>query len=58
MSVSGTIAIQDPANVVSNGPIIGQEYLKLQIKTPSLTDKEHIIDFTENVLPWFIELSI
>ena len=48
-SLSGDILLQDSFALTSVGPIIGQEYLKLQIKTPSLTDKEHIIDFTENV---------
>jgi hypothetical protein len=48
-AVSGNIMLQDSFAVTSTGPIIGQEYLKLKIKTPSLTEKEHIIDFTENV---------
>jgi hypothetical protein len=48
-SITGDILLQDSFGLTSVGPIIGQEYLKLQIKTPSLTDKDQIIDFTENV---------
>ena len=48
MSVSGTFAIQDPANVVSIGPIIGQEYLHLKIKTPLFNNKGTNIDFNDN----------
>ena len=48
MSVSGTIAIQDPANIVSTGPIIGQEYLHLKIKTPLFNNKSTNIDFKDN----------
>ena len=46
---SGDILLQDSFALTSVGPIIGQEYLKLKIRTPSLTDEDHIIDFTENV---------
>ena len=48
-SITGDILLQDSFALTSVGPIIGQEYLKLKIKTPSLTDKDEIIDFTENV---------
>ena len=48
-SVSGEILLQDAAGFVSEAPIIGQEYLRLKIQTPSLTNKSDIIDFTENV---------
>ena len=48
-SLTGDILLQDSFALTSVGPIIGQEYLKLQIKTPSLTDKDEIIDFTDNV---------
>jgi len=48
-AISGDILLQDSFAISSVGPIIGQEYLKLKIKTPSLENKEHIIDFTENV---------
>ena len=48
-AVSGDILLQDSFALTSLGPIIGQEYLKLKIQTPTLTDEEEIIDFTENV---------
>jgi hypothetical protein len=49
-SLIGSIAIQDALNLGSFGPIIGQEYLKLKIRTPTIVDKDYIIDFTENAL--------
>jgi hypothetical protein len=48
-AVTGDILLQDSFALTSVGPIIGQEYLKLKIRTPSLTDEDNIIDFTENV---------
>ena len=48
-AISGEILIQDAAGFVSEAPIIGQEYLRLKIQTPSLTKESEIIDFTENV---------
>ena len=48
-AITGEIMIQDSAGFVSEAPIIGQEYLRLKIQTPSLTDEEDIIDFTENL---------
>ena len=33
-TVSGTITFVDSQNLVINGPIIGQEYLKLTVSTP------------------------
>jgi hypothetical protein len=48
-AVTGDILLQDSFALTSVGPIIGQEYLKLKIRTPSLTEEEEIIDFTENV---------
>ena len=47
--ITGTIMIQDSVNLASYGPIIGQEYLLLKIRTPSVNDAESIIDFSENV---------
>ena len=50
LTLTGTIAISDSVNLASFGPIIGQEYLYLKIKTPSLPDTEvSSIDFSENV---------
>ena len=48
-SLAGEILIQDSAGYVSEAPIIGQEYLRLKIQTPSLRNELDIIDFTENV---------
>ncbi len=48
-SLAGEIMLQDSAGFVSEAPIIGQEYFKLKIQTPSLTKEEDIIDFTKNV---------
>ena len=43
-SLSGTITILDVDDLATNGPIIGQEYMKLKLTTPTLDDQE--IDFT------------
>ena len=48
-ALAGEILIQDSAGFVSEAPIIGQEYLRLKIQTPSLTNEEDIIDFTKNL---------
>ena len=49
MTVTGTIAIQDSANLASHGPLLGQEYLHLKIRTPFVNkDKSTTIDFSEN----------
>ena len=47
--ITGTIMIQDSVNLASFGPIIGQEYLHLKIRTPSLKGAESTIDFSKNV---------
>ena len=44
----GELVIQDSMNLASYAPIIGQEYLKLKIATPTINEPEYIIDFTEN----------
>ena len=49
-SITGEIMLQDAFALTNIGPLIGQEYLKLKIITPSLTEKENTIDYTENVL--------
>jgi len=49
-AVTGNLLVQDAAGLSSIGPIIGQEYLKLKIRTPTLTGEDEIIDYTENVL--------
>ena len=50
LTLTGTIAISDAFNLPSYGPILGQEYLYLKIRTPSFPDAEiSAIDFSENV---------
>ena len=50
LTVSGTIVIADAVNMVSHGPILGQEYLYLKIHTPTFTEAGGgVIDFSENV---------
>mgnify|MGYP006109383729 FL=1 len=47
--LTGTITIQDSINLSSYGPIIGQEFLSLKIRTPSVQEDDGIIDFSENL---------
>ena len=50
LTVSGTIVVADAVNMVSHGPILGQEYLYLKIHTPTFTEAgSGVIDFSENV---------
>jgi len=50
-AITGQILFSDFVNLVSIGPIIGQEFIKLKLKTPKFKDRENsLIDFTENVL--------
>ncbi len=48
-TISGDLMLQDSAGYVTEAPIIGQEYLKLKIQTPSFKKEEDIINFTQNV---------
>jgi hypothetical protein len=48
--ISGIITIQDSMNLSSHGPIIGQEFLSMKVRTSSVQDDDGIIDFTENLL--------
>ena len=47
-SLTGNLIMQDAFNLASFGPIIGQEYLKLKIATPSLSGEDNIMDYTDN----------
>ena len=48
-TMSGTITLLDANSIVSNLPIIGQEFLSFKIKTASITEGgTSIIDFTKN----------
>ena len=42
MTITGTVAIQDSVNLASIGPLIGQEYLHLKIRTPFKDENEDI----------------
>ena len=49
LTVTGTLTIHDSTNLTSLGPIIGQEYLHIKIRTPfDNTDGSTTIDFSEN----------
>ena len=48
-TITGSISISDSANLVSHGPILGQEYLHLKIRTPyENEDESTTINFSEN----------
>ena len=50
LTVSGTIVVADSVNMVSHGPVLGQEYLYLKIHTPTFTEAgSGVIDFSKNV---------
>ena len=50
LALTGTIALADSFNLPSHGPILGQEYLYLKIRTPSFPNATTTaIDFSENV---------
>jgi len=46
-SIVGSIIIADTKNVITQLPIMGQEFLRLKIATPTLTLKRDIIDFSD-----------
>ena len=46
-SIMGSIIIADTKNVITLLPMMGQEFLRLKIATPTLTSKKNIIDFSE-----------
>ena len=47
-AMTGTLIINDPVALLSTGPLIGQEYLSLRIKTPART-KTEIFDYSEDL---------
>ena len=49
-AVTGSILLVDHVNLVATGPIIGQEFIKLKLRTPGMKGENGIIDFTKNVL--------
>ena len=46
-SIMGSIIIADTKNVITLLPMMGQEFLRLKIATPTLTSKRDIIDFSD-----------
>jgi hypothetical protein len=48
-AISGQILMFDAVALASIGPLIGQEYLSLKLKTPTLNDPDTTIDFTKEV---------
>ena len=49
-AVTGSILLVDHVNLVATGPIMGQEFVKLKLRTPGMKGENGIIDFTKNVL--------
>ena len=49
-SVTGELFLLDVLNLVTNGPIIGQEQLQLRVTTPSFEDNHNKINFVDEVL--------
>ena len=47
-SISGSLMVADYKNVFTKLPLMGQEKLSLKVSTPSLEEKEDIIDFSEH----------
>ena len=47
-AIMGEMVFSDPIGVDTVGPIIGQEYLSLVIKTPTVDEQENIFDFREH----------
>ena len=48
-TMSGSLTIVDTNNLLLNLPLVGQEYLRLKIKTPGVSNTDSI-DYSENVL--------
>ena len=47
-AIMGEMIFSDPIGVGSIGPLIGQEYLSLVVKTPTVDEQENIFDFREH----------
>ena len=52
-ALHGEITFNDNFNLQNTLPLIGQELLRLKIKTPIFEDDENSIDFTEQVFALF-----
>lgn len=51
-TITGSIILGDTENILTNFKIVGQELLRLKFRSPGLTEKQDILDFTDN--PFFI----
>ena len=49
-AITGEMIVQDSVNLSSILPVIGQEYLKIQLATPTVRNKNQMIDFTQNAM--------
>ena len=49
-TITGELLVQDSVNLSSLLPVIGQEYLKIKFATPTVRDKNQMVDFTENAM--------
>ena len=47
-AIMGEMIFSDPIGVDVVGPLIGQEYLSLVVKTPTVDEQENIFDFREH----------
>ena len=47
--ITGSLVITDTNNLIVNSPLVGQEYLRLKISSPGISNAD-AIDFSENVL--------
>ena len=45
-NVTGNMLVTDHVNLVSTGPIIGQEFIKLKLRAPGMKGNNAVIDFT------------
>lgn len=48
-SMYGEISVVNTIGLISSGPLIGQEYLSIVLKTPTLVDDKTKIKFDENI---------
>ena len=48
-AVTGELLLHNSFSFSNIGPLIGQEYFKLKIRTPTVNHPDDIIDFTENM---------
>ena len=49
-SISGSITFAETYDLMTNFPIVGQEFLELKLRTPGFNNQVDIIDFVDNPL--------